>query len=149
MGRALTVELLEKLKNRFVQVITGIVSAYACKLRGPEFSPDMYPPVRNDPMLWRWFASQEAGIVGPNGVPFQDDLPPTFASEDFSFYSVQVPAAFIFVGIGTGSSSESAAPGFPTNVSLHNPGYNLDEDVLPLGAALHAQLAVQSLHSLG
>jgi len=145
--RAADVESLEMLKKRFVDVVTHVVAAHRCSLKGLEFSPDMYPPVMNDPAVWEWLQSQDAGISGSDGVPLISDLQPTFASEDFSFFSVQVPAAFMFLGTGTGSSS--AAPGCPTNASLHNPIYNMDENVLPLGAALHAQLARRSLFALG
>ena len=55
------------------------------------------------------------------------------AGEDFSFFSQQVSSAFVFLG----GRNESAG----TGASLHNPGFTLDESILPLGAAYHVELA--------
>eukprot|EP00927_Polykrikos_kofoidii_P036086 TRINITY_DN30504_c0_g1_i1.p1 TRINITY_DN30504_c0_g1~~TRINITY_DN30504_c0_g1_i1.p1 ORF type:complete len:444 (-),score=74.07 TRINITY_DN30504_c0_g1_i1:456-1787(-) len=140
--RALDIEALDKLKARFVDVVKHVVDYHRCELIDLLFSPDMYPPVKNDPAIWSWLQSPDAGV---QELPLET-LPPTFASEDFSFYTSRVPGLFLFLGIGSGSDQN--ALGYPTNTSLHNPGYNMDEDVLPLGSALHAQLALRSLAAL-
>lgn len=144
--RAVTVESLEMLKARFTEVVTVVAKAHLCSVKDLLFSPDLYPPVMNDPPLWDWIQSPEVGIVSSDGVTFQPNLPTIMTSEDFSFFSVKVPSAFMLLGIGTGS--DVTGQGYPTNASLHNPGFNIDEDVLPLGAALHAHLATESLHAL-
>jgi len=144
--RAISVKALDMVKQRFVDVVTGVALAHQCSVKNLQFSPDMYPPVLNDPHVWNWLQSPEVGITGSDGITFEGDLPPTFASEDFSFYSTKVPSTFMFLGIGTGSDAN--APGYPTNTPLHNAAYNMDEKVLSLGAALHAQLAVKSLEAL-
>lgn len=144
--RAVTVESLDMLKARFIEVVTQVASAHRCSVKDLQFTPDLYPPVINDPSLWEWVQSPEVGIVGSEGITFQPNLPTIMTSEDFSFFSVQVPSAFMLLGIGTGF--DVTGQGYSTNASLHNPAYNMDEDILPLGAALHAHLAVQSLHSL-
>eukprot|EP00747_Dinoflagellata_sp_TGD_P208194 gnl/TRDRNA2_/TRDRNA2_81701_c1_seq1.p1 gnl/TRDRNA2_/TRDRNA2_81701_c1~~gnl/TRDRNA2_/TRDRNA2_81701_c1_seq1.p1 ORF type:complete len:243 (+),score=49.15 gnl/TRDRNA2_/TRDRNA2_81701_c1_seq1:30-731(+) len=143
--RAITVDGLESLKKRFLEVVHSVASAHRCSVEAVLFSPDLYPPVVNDPAVWNWLQSPDAGIVGGDGFNYTE-LPPTFASEDFSFFSLKVPASFIFVGIGSGKPT--AAPDFPTDTALHNPAYNMDENVLHMGAALHAQLALRSLEQL-
>jgi amidohydrolase len=50
---------------------------------------------------------------------------PTMNSEDFAFYTEQVPAAMAWLGVG----GEDAAP-------LHHPRFTIDEAALPIGAAL-------------
>eukprot|EP00928_Gymnodinium_smaydae_P092206 TRINITY_DN76015_c0_g1_i1.p1 TRINITY_DN76015_c0_g1~~TRINITY_DN76015_c0_g1_i1.p1 ORF type:complete len:444 (-),score=70.22 TRINITY_DN76015_c0_g1_i1:199-1530(-) len=140
--RALDVAALKMLKARFVEVVQGVVAFHRCEVKDILFSPDLYPPVKNDAALWSWLQSDAAGV---QEIPLQV-LPPTFASEDFSFYSMHVPSLFLFLGIGSGSDRN--APGYPTNTSLHNPKYNMDEDVLPLGSALHTQFAIRSLEAL-
>lgn len=144
--RAVSVEAIEMLKVRFVEVVTSVAKAHKCQMEDLQFTPDTYPPVINNADVWKWLQTQEAGIVDDGGLSFKPDLVPTFASEDFAFYSTKVPAAFMFLGIGSGS--DDTAPGYPTNTALHNPKYNMDEAVLPTGAALHAHLALQSLESL-
>jgi hippurate hydrolase len=48
-------------------------------------------------------------------------------SEDFADMLRRVPGAYAWIGMGRGAG-------------LHNPGYDFNDDVLPLGAALLARL---------
>jgi amidohydrolase len=61
----------------------------------------------------------------------------TIASEDFSEFSTRVPGVFMF--LGTGSAEKGTA--FPH----HNPRFNIDEDVLLDGVAMHAHGALNFL----
>jgi amidohydrolase len=58
----------------------------------------------------------------------------TIASEDFSEFSARVPAVFMF--LGTGNEKKG------TNVSHHNPHFNIDEDTLPDGVEMHVRGAL-------
>jgi hippurate hydrolase len=60
---------------------------------------------------------------------------PAFTSEDFAFMLQSVPGAYIW--LGQGSSLRRAA--------LHTPGYDFNDEVLPIGAALLALIAEQRL----
>lgn len=51
------------------------------------------------------------------------DLPPSMASEDFSFMLQQCPGAYIWLGNG-----KKSAP-------LHNPYYDFNDDIAPIGVA--------------
>jgi len=62
-------------------------------------------------------------------------------AEDFAFFSMAVPSAFLFLGIG----NEAAG----STVSLHSPAFRVDEEVLHRGAALHAALALTWLRQGG
>lgn len=57
--------------------------------------------------------------------------------EDFAFFGRKMPSAMMFIGI------RNEAVGSVHN--LHSPNFKLDEDVLPLGAAVHASLAMSYL----
>lgn len=59
------------------------------------------------------------------------------AGEDFTFIAQAVPACFAF--LGTRNELVGAVH------ALHNPRFKLDEQVLPLGAALHASWALRYL----
>lgn len=61
-------------------------------------------------------------------------MEPTLAGEDFAFFANLVPAAIVFVGNNDVTAGSGAA--------LHNPGFKLDEELLPLGSAYLAQLAL-------
>jgi len=52
----------------------------------------------------------------------------SMASEDFSEFSERVPGIFIFLGVG---NSEKG-----TDISHHNPRFNIDEGMLPTGVEL-------------
>ena len=65
---------------------------------------------------------------------------PTMAAEDFSYYGQRVPASFIFLGVRNESIGASE--------SLHSPKFVLDERALPIGAALHASLALDFLRGI-
>ncbi|HSW84623.1 MAG TPA: M20 aminoacylase family protein [Usitatibacter sp.] len=62
---------------------------------------------------------------------------PAFTSEDFAFMLQKVPGAYIW--LGQGSAERPAA--------LHTPGYDFNDNVLPLGAALLASIAERRLPS--
>jgi hippurate hydrolase len=57
------------------------------------------------------------------------------ASEDFSYMLNRRPGAYIRIGNGD-------APG---SCGVHNPGYDFNDAILPLGATLFARLAERKL----
>ena len=63
-------------------------------------------------------------------------MPALSATEDFGYVTEKIPGMFIFLGAGA-----------PENAPLHSPQMVLDEDVLPLGAALHANVAISWLNT--
>jgi hippurate hydrolase len=60
---------------------------------------------------------------------------PAFTSEDFAFMLQRVPGAYVW--LGQGSTERPAA--------LHTPGYDFNDEVLPIGAALLASIAERRL----
>jgi len=65
-------------------------------------------------------------------------LPPMTGSEDFSFYQEKIPGVFIFVGA---MNAEKGA-----HYGQHHERFNIDEDALEIGTALHAQYAIDFLN---
>ena len=63
----------------------------------------------------------------------------TMASEDFSYMLEQVPGAYIQIGNGDGEGG----------CEVHNPGYDFNDEALPLGATLFARLVERRLARLG
>ena len=74
-------------------------------------------------------------LVGPEHV--LRDLDPSMGSEDFAFMLQAKPGAYLRIGQG-------AENGFGT-CGLHNTRYDFNDDILPLGAALHASLVEQGM----
>ena len=165
--RSLTSEGLDALRERVIEVSTQVASAHRCVLENATFMPDSFPPTENDPELWQWL-HDSAGLQEGFPSSMLWDLPPTMGGEDFAFYTQKIPGAFIFLGQGstlsalsfaeTATSSTSSSSNVetayretvlvPTNTSLHSPWFHMDEDVLELGSALHAHMAMTSLHAL-
>jgi amidohydrolase len=63
------------------------------------------------------------------------DAEPTMGGEDFSYMLQARPGAYAFLGQGGGSSG----------CFLHNPGYDFNDEVIPLGAGYLAALVEESL----
>ncbi len=61
-------------------------------------------------------------------------MAPMGGAEDFAYYCQERPGAFVFLG-ARNAERDCCHP-------HHHPRFNVDEDVLPLGAALHAQFAL-------
>ena len=63
------------------------------------------------------------------------DAEPTMGGEDFSYLLQARPGAYVFLGQGGG----------PSGCFLHNPGYDFNDEVIPLGAGYLAALVEESL----
>ena len=64
------------------------------------------------------------------------DGKPLLAGEDFAFFLERVPGAFVLFGQNSGT--RGATP-------VHNPGYDFNDDLLPIGAGYLAGLVEQEL----
>jgi hippurate hydrolase len=65
------------------------------------------------------------------------DVAPSMASEDFAYMLQACPGAYVWLG------TDGAEPGRP----LHNPGYDFNDDALPIGAAYWVALATGVLEA--
>jgi amidohydrolase len=63
------------------------------------------------------------------------NVQPTMGSEDFAFMLNAKPGAYIFIGNGAGEKS----------AALHNPHYDFNDAILPLGASYWARLVARAL----
>lgn len=61
-------------------------------------------------------------------------IPPIGGGEDFAYYLQKVPGAFVFLGAGNTDKQ--------CHYPHHHPRFNIDEDMLPWGTALHVQYAL-------
>ncbi|WP_430512051.1 M20 aminoacylase family protein [Pannonibacter phragmitetus] len=95
----------------------------------PELRP-VFSVLRNDPSLSAAYLEAAAEIVGGDLVTDQVDLVP--ASEDFADMLLAVPGAYCTVGHSGG-------------VPVHNPGFVLDDAILPVGASIYARIAERRL----
>jgi len=90
-----------------------------------------YPATVNTADEASFAADVAESLVGPEHV--DRDLEPSMGAEDFSFMLQNKPGAYLRLGQGS------------ENCFLHNSRYDFNDDVLPLGSALHASLVEQGM----
>lgn len=89
-----------------------------------------YPACVNDEGLHQHVKRTGRLVLGPENVKVGDKV---MAGEDFAFYQELIPGVMFSIGIRNEKVGSVHSP--------HSPHFFLDEDVLPIGAALHAALA--------
>ena len=93
----------------------------------------IYPATINTESEALFAGDVAESLVGADHVV--RDLEPSMGAEDFSFMLQTKPGAYLRIGQGTGSSGSA----------LHNSRYDFNDDILPLGSALHASLIEQAM----
>jgi len=93
----------------------------------------IYPATINTAAEARFAGDVAAALVGADNV--DRELEPSMGAEDFSFMLQARPGAYLRLGQGMGAGHSQ----------LHNSLYDFNDDILPLGAALHAGLVEQAM----
>jgi amidohydrolase len=117
------------------EVCQGVASAHGVTAE-VRFEQE-YPVTVNTGPETRFALETAARLFGPGTTL---TLPhPVAGSEDFSRVVAQVPGAMLFLGAVTDPFDPATAP------ANHAPQASFDDRVLPLGAALYAELALSRL----
>ncbi|MFS8055009.1 M20 family metallopeptidase [Rhizobium sp. BR 317] len=90
-----------------------------------------FVPTLNDEELVNVSFAAARKVLGDDKVRVARE--PMTASEDFARFLEQVPGCFVFIGNG-----EDSAP-------LHNPNFDFNDALLPLGASLHREFVRERL----
>jgi hippurate hydrolase len=101
-----------------------------------------YPPTINSGAETETAAGIAAGLVGAHNV--RSDLLPSMGAEDFACFLERKPGAYIWIGNGPADDSAGREPAM-----LHNPHYDFNDAILPLGASYWARLAETVLARAG
>lgn len=136
--RAFTIEVRDLIEKRMRQVAEHSCAAHGavCEF---EFVRN-YPPTINSPAETEFVRQVIAGIVGPERTLVQE---PTMGGEDFSYMLQVKPGAYCFIGNGDGAHREMGHGGGPC--MLHNPSYDFNDELIPLGATYWVKLAQEWL----
>ena len=125
-------ELREFIPKRVKEILDGVVLG----MRGNyEFNlMSKFPATITDEQMTAFVVNVAKEILGEDKISM---MKPLMGSEDFSFYLQKIPGTFAFLGV------ENKEKGiiYPQ----HHPKYNIDEDILPIGAALHVAVAREYL----
>ncbi len=140
--RTFTFETLDLIEKRMKEIADGLCAAFGatCDFH---FHRN-YPPTINTPYEAEFCRGVMADIVGPDNAEPQE---PTMGAEDFSFMLQEKPGAYCFIANGDGAhrgayegGGHDAGP-----CTLHNPHYDFNDDLIPLGATYWVRLAEQWL----
>lgn len=132
--RAFSVERRETTNAEIDRLCKGIAEIYggSAEIEWEDFgSPIINPEL----------PCKEAGEVVTDlfgGDALVTDRPICCIGDDFSEYQLKVPGVYAFVG-----SCDPTRP--DTGVPLHNDRFDIDERVIPMVAAMHAEYAVRYL----
>ncbi|KAF0905453.1 hypothetical protein E2562_004422 [Oryza meyeriana var. granulata] len=136
--RSLTTEGLSYLKKRIKQIVEGHATIHRCTATVDFMEEERipYPATVNDEGMYGHARVVAKDVLGEDGVKVGV---PFMGAEDFAFYAQRFPAAFFMIGVGNETTMRKVYP-------LHSPYFVIDEDVLPVGAALHAAVAMEYLN---
>lgn len=128
--RAFSRAVMERISASMERIASGVAGAFGASAETEvRWS---FPPTVNDPREAEFAARICAGLVGEARV--DRDPPLIMASEDFSFMLERVHGCYVNIGNGAGAS------GCEAGCEVHNPGYDFNDDALPLGASFFASL---------
>jgi amidohydrolase/hippurate hydrolase len=129
--RTLSAEVQNQVEMEMGQICMGMAQTHGATINLKYMR--RYPGVINTPTETDAAASAAVSLVGKALV--QTDVKPAMGSEDFAFMLQKRPGAYICLGAG-----ETA-----NDPPLHNPYYDFNDAILPLGAAYWVALVKQQL----
>ena len=132
--RTFSTEVLDMIERRMRQVAEHVCAAHEAQCEF-EFERN-YPPTVNSPAEAEFARQVMASIVGAENVEVQE---PTMGAEDFAYMLQAKPGAYCFIANGEGQHREMGHGGGPC--MLHNPSYDFNDELIPLGATYWVRLA--------
>ncbi len=92
-----------------------------------------YPPTINTPAEAEQCRQVASHVLGAEQV--RSDLPPSMGAEDFAYFLQQRPGCYVWLGNGPAEGG----------CLLHNPHYDFNDELIPLGASYWVGLVTQLL----
>ncbi|HEX5355733.1 MAG TPA: M20 aminoacylase family protein [Aquabacterium sp.] len=132
--RTFTNDTLDLIETRMREMTQHVCAAYGATAHF-EFSRN-YPPTINHPAETAFARQVMTEVAGADKVL---EFEPTMGAEDFSFFLQAQPGAYFVIGNGDGTHRDAGHGLGPC--MLHNPSYDFNDDLIPLGATLWVKLA--------
>jgi amidohydrolase len=136
--RAFRGEVQDLIEKRMRQIAEMTCAAHEAQCEF-EFHRN-YPATVNSEAEAEFARKVMISIVGEDNVLVQE---PTMGAEDFAFMLQARPGAYCFIANGDGSHREFGHGAGPC--MLHNPSYDFNDDLIPLGATYWVRLAEEWL----
>jgi len=118
-------------ERRVREIVTKVADAFGAAA-SVEYTRG-YPATVNSAAESAFAARVGERVLGAGNVITEFD--PVMGGEDFSYMLQEKPGAYVFLGQGGG----------PSSCFLHNPGYDFNDAVIPLGAGYLAALVEEAL----
>ena len=139
--RTFTLPVLDLIESRMRDIAEHTAAAFGATI---EFRFHRnYPPLINHDLETLFAVGVMEDVVGKERVDAQ--VEPTMGSEDFAFMLLEKPGCYVFIGNGDGEHRMQGHGLGPCN--LHNPSYDFNDDLLPIGATYWVRLAERFLSS--
>jgi amidohydrolase len=136
--RTFSVETLDLIEARMKVVADHTCAAFGASCEF-EFHRN-YPPTVNHPAETEFVKKVLGTVVGPDNV---QAFEPTMGAEDFSYFLQAKPGCYFVIGNGDGAHRDGGHGLGPC--MLHNPSYDFNDDLIPLGATAWVRLAEEWL----
>ena len=132
--RSFSVEARKNLRLEILRLCEGVAQAHGVDIDAEAL--EGYPVTVNDPQHAEFMSHVVTDTFGKDA--YRHKVNPVGGSEDFSRVLEEVPGSYIFLG----ASEDWMNPDLEYN---HSPRAGFSDSVLPIGAQLHAELAVRAL----
>lgn len=125
--RAFLPEVQDLIENTMRRIAEGICAAHGVEAA---FTYDRrYAPTINSAAETEIAVQVASKVVGEENV--NPDTPPIMGAEDFGWMLREKPGCYIFLGNGTGKQG---------GCMVHNPNYDFNDDILPVGSSYWVEL---------
>jgi hippurate hydrolase len=132
--RTFTTEVLDLIERRMRAMSEATAAAFECRC---QFElRRVYPPTINHDAEVSFARHVLGEVVGQENVL---EFEPTMGAEDFSFYLLEKPGCYLVIGAGDGAHREEGHGSGP--YTLHNPTYDFNDDLIPIGGSAWVRLA--------
>jgi hippurate hydrolase len=138
--RTFTIELLDLIEERMRRIAAATCEAFATSCEF-EFRRN-YPPTVNHARETAFTRAVLGELVGVENV---GEFEPTMGAEDFSYFLQAKPGCYFVIGNGDGTHRSAGHGGGPC--MLHNPSYDFNDELIPLGGSMWVRLAERWLGS--
>ena len=133
--RTFSTPMLDMIEQRMRKIAAHTAAAFDAEV---EFTfKRNYPPLINHAKETAFATEVMRAVVGAENVDAQ--VEPTMGAEDFAFMLQVKPGCYVFIGNGEGEHRDVGHGLGPCN--LHNPSYDFNDDLLPIGATYWVRLA--------
>lgn len=139
--RTFSHETLDLIEERLISMTQQLCTTFGARAE-VEFNRS-YPPTINTAAE----AELAANVLKrmPQVSAVHTNLPPTMGAEDFAYFLKEKPGAYLWIGNGLGGHRELGHGMGPC--MLHNPSYDFNDKILPLGVRFWKELVFEYLNN--